>query len=327
MMQYEQELHQLREETYCLREKLELKNLTEAAFQANDRLTKYYTGLPNFTLLMAVFQLAKTLVRHSPTNVLTQFQEFVATLTRLSLNTPLQDLAFRFGVSKATISRCTAKWVDGLYLGLEKVIRWPTRRQLKRTMPMCFRAVFGTDVAVVIDCFEIFIERPTSHMARSLTWSQYKHHNTVKYLIGIAPQGTVTFISRGWCGRSSDKLIAESCGILENLQPGDCVLADRGFTIQESIGLYCARLHMPAFTRGKKQLAPWSVEATRKLANVRIHVERVIGLIRNKYLITKSVLPIDMLTTEHENEATTLDKIVFVCCALTSLCDSVVQFN
>lgn len=327
VVQYQKELNILRLEVYFLRENLERKSVTEEAFQNNEELTKYYTGLPNFSMLHMVFKLVKQLVRHSPNNVLTQFQEFIVTLIRLRLNTPLRDLAYRFEVSEATISRSITKWVDGLYLGLDRVIRWPTRKQLKRTMPMCFRAAFGTDVAVVIDCFEVFIERPTSHVARSLTWSQYKHHNTVKYLIGIAPQGTVTFISRGWCGRSSDKLIAESSGILENLQPGDCILADRGFTIEESVGLYCARLHMPAFTRGQKQLAPWSVEATRKLANVRIHVERVIGLIRNKYVITKSVIPIDLLCAEGQDRATTLDKIVFVCCALTSLCDSVVQFN
>lgn len=69
------------------------------------------------------------------------------------------------------------------------------------------------------------------------------------------------------------------------------------------------------------------MEATRKLANVRIHVERVIGLLRNKYMITKSIVPVDMLSAVHEDDATTLDKVVFVCCALTSACGSVVQFD
>ena len=38
-----------------------------------------------------------------------------------------------------------------------------------------------------------------------------------------------------------------------------------------------ATLHIPSFTRGCSQLSPMDVEATRKLANVRIHIERVIG--------------------------------------------------
>ena len=95
VVQYQKELNILRLEVYFLRENLERKNLTEEAFRNNEELTKYYTGLPNFGVLHAVFELVKRLVRHSPNNVLTQFQEFIVTLIRLRLNTPLQDLAHR----------------------------------------------------------------------------------------------------------------------------------------------------------------------------------------------------------------------------------------
>ncbi len=74
-------------------------------------------------------------------------------------------------------------------------------------MPMAFRKNFPSCV-VIIDCFEIFLDRPTSLLARTQTYSAYKHQNTVKYLIGITPQGTVSFISNGWGGRTSDKHLA-----------------------------------------------------------------------------------------------------------------------
>jgi hypothetical protein len=51
-------------------------------------------------------------------------------------------------------------------------------------MPMEFRKYFGVKVSIIIDCFEIFIDRPSNLLARAETWSNYKHHNTVKYLIG-----------------------------------------------------------------------------------------------------------------------------------------------
>ena len=53
----------------------------------------------------------------------------------------------------------------------------------------------------------------------------------------------------------SDKHLTENCGILTKLLPGDTVLADRGFDIQESVGLMCAEVKIPAFTRGKTQLS------------------------------------------------------------------------
>lgn len=65
----------------------------------------------------------------------------------------------------------------------------------------------------------------------------------------------------------------ENCGILDRLLPGDVVLADRGFNIQDSVSIYCAKLHVPSGTKGEKQLSPEEVESTRKIANVRIHVE------------------------------------------------------
>ena len=127
-------------------------------------------------------------------------------------------------------------------------------------MPMCFQQSFGKKVAIIIDCFEVFLERPSNLQARAYTWSNYKHKNTAKVLIGIVPQGTVGFVSDAWGGRASDKLITENCGILKKLLPGDVILADRGFDIAESVGTMQARLHIPAFTKGKSQLSALEVE-------------------------------------------------------------------
>ena len=165
------------------------------------------------------------------------------------------------------------------------LIYWPDREQLQKTIPRCFQESFGKRVAIIIDCFEVFIECPSNLCARATTWSNYKHKNTAKVLIGIAPQGAVTCVSEAWGGRVSDKHLTENCGILHNLLPGDIVLADGGFDIADAVGMMQARLHIPAFTKGKSQLSALEVEETRKIANVRIHVERVISNVRQKYSI------------------------------------------
>ena len=53
----------------------------------------------------------------------------------------------------------------------------------------------------------------------------------------------------------SDKLITEESSPLQNLLPGDIVLADRGFNVGDGVGFYFASLQMPAFTKGKRQLS------------------------------------------------------------------------
>lgn len=188
---------------------------------------------------------------------------------------------------------------------------------------MHLQRLFGTSMAVVIGCFKMFDERASSHCAKSLTWSQYEHPNTTKYSVGTTPQVTVTLVFRGWCGRSSSKLTADNCGISDKLSPGDSTLADRS-AIAESVGLQGATLKMSAFTNEKPQLAPWSVQETRNIANVRIHVERAIGLIRNKYAILESTVPVDVRCAKKDS-TTALDKIVYA--ALGSQLNSIVSFN
>lgn len=180
---------------------------------------------------------------------------------------------------------------------------------------------------MIIDCFEVFIDRPSNPIARAETWSSYKHHDTVTFLIGITPQGTVSYISNAWGGRVSDKYITETCGFLDKIDPGDLVLADRGFHIQAALGCRMAQLQIAAFTCGKSQLAPVDLETTRKIAHVRIHVERVIGSVRQKYCVLGAILPSEFLMCKDSEGYCTIDKIALVCCALVNLCPSVVDFD
>ena len=301
--------------------------LTEDSFRDNDDKTKFYTGIPKFSLLMHVLNLIAPHIKRNTQNALSQFQEFLLVLIRLKLNSPLQDLAYRFNLSVPTAHRIFDRWIHVMSVRLKFLIQWPEHEELQATMPVVFQRNFGKKVAVIIDCFEIFTERPSSLIARAMTWSNYKNHNTVKFLIGVTPQGVISFISKAWGGRVSDKYLTENSGFLRKLLPGDIVLADRGFDIADSVGFYQARLHIPAFTRGKKQLSAEEVEETRKIANVRIHVERVIGLVRRKYTILQGILPIQLVTARQGDDLAPIDKIAIVCCALTNLSESIVPFD
>ena len=86
-----------------------------------------------------------------------------------------------------------------------------------------------------MDCTEIYIERPLSLAARAQTYSTYKSRNTIKYLIGITPDAAVSFLSSGWGGRASNKLITIESGFLDKVSYGDCILADRGFVVEEEL--------------------------------------------------------------------------------------------
>ena len=71
-----------------------------------------------------------------------------------------------------------------------------------------------TKLLCYLDCFEVFIEKSNDLTARAQTYSNYKHHNTVKVVIRIIPQGTLSCVSKPWGGQTLMHL-TETCGILK----------------------------------------------------------------------------------------------------------------
>ena len=117
--------------------------------------------------------------------------------------------------------------------------------------------------------------QPTSFRSQSATYSAYKNHNTAKELLGISPAGYPTFVSELYAGSSSDKQITKDCGILNLFESGDQVMADRGFDIENEMPPGVG-LNIPPFLDGSPQLSLQDEVKTRKIASLRVHVERAI---------------------------------------------------
>jgi hypothetical protein len=305
---------------------VKVSDLNEEVLSKDDKLVKFYTGIVSFNLLMVFYNLVQRNVEHnSAKNVLTKFSEFLIVMMKLRLNVPFQDLAVRFNVSFTTVQRIFSKWINGMYKDASRLIIWPDREVRCNSMPDNFKKLYGNRVAAIIDCFEIFTEKAAAPKASSETWSHYKNHHTVKYLISILPQGSINFISKAFVGRASDKQITAESGFYQYLEPGDLVMADRGFRIDDDLLPMGCRVVMPAFTKGLDQLSYEDCTSTRELANLRIHVERIIGMLRNKFPILASTLPIDFINTKPKDPMPIIDKIVIICCAVINICPSIVQ--
>lgn len=135
--------------------------------------------------MMCSFNYVCLNITHSINSKLSPFQEFVMFLMHRRLNTCFRDLAYRFNVSLSTLSRIFYKWVDTADTKLRHSIVWPGREELRLAMPACFCRNFGDRVSVILDSFEVTLATPSSLMAKAATWSNYKHNNTMKFLIGI----------------------------------------------------------------------------------------------------------------------------------------------
>ena len=158
--------------------------MRESDLVDNDKKVLYYTGLSSWDLLNTLFMYVKPRLRTHVQSSLSPFQQLLVTLMRLRLNLPGRDLGYRFAIHESTVSRIFSRVLGVLFDNLKPLILWPDRDALRKTMPMVFRKHYPTCV-VIIDCFEIFIDRPTNLLARAQTFSSYKHHNTVKYLMEL----------------------------------------------------------------------------------------------------------------------------------------------
>ena len=120
-------------------------------------------------------------------------------------------------------------------------------------MPNCFKETYPS-TRVIIDCTEIYIEKPSSVRSQSATYSNYKHYNTAKGLLGITPAGAVSFVSDLYTGRTSDKKATQNSKLYVLLEDGDSVMADKGFDIENDLPEGVS-LNIPPFLRGKEHLS------------------------------------------------------------------------
>ena len=164
---------------------------------------------------------------------------------KLRLGLLTEDLADRFGVSNGTCSKTFRSWIRFLSMTIGNLVKWLPKESVQENMPRIFKKAGYGNVRIIIDCSEFFIERPKSLEAQAQTWSDYKSHNTLKFLIGISPTGYITFLSNCYGGRASDKYICQDSGFYNHLDPYDDVMADRGFTIREELYLNFCKLIIP----------------------------------------------------------------------------------
>jgi len=220
-----------------------------------------------------------------------------------------RDLAVHFNVSLSTVSRIIITWTNFLYFVLGQLPIWPSKAQIQKTMPTCFQECFN-NVRVIIDCTEMKVQTPSSLVLHSEFYSSYKSATTLKGLVGITPSGEISFVSALYTGSISDREVTKRSGILNLIQEGDGVMADKGFTIGDLLPKNCT-LNIPPFLSTKIQFSSSEVEMTQKIAKLRIHVERAIRRVK-EYHIFDTVIPLSM--------ASSVNQIWYVCCLLTNFC-------
>lgn len=290
-----------------MEQKMALEKFGLNRFSYDDEMIEFYTGFPTFTLFMIFFEsIRPTAVRMKSVyyqqsdeisnrgrpRSMDPIDEFFMFLCRLKWAFLTEDLSVRFNIHKTTVSRKIITWANYLYFILGSICIWPSREQILECMPKDFRILYSK-TRVIIDCTEIFTERPSSLVLASKTYSSYKSHNTWKGLVGIAPHGAVTFVSSLYSGCMSDIEITKLCGLIDLMEPGDQIMADKGFVLNKVLGGTGISIATPHFLCSDGQFTQSQVEDNQKIASLRIHVERHIKRVK-EYRLFQSVVPLSI---------------------------------
>ena len=176
---------------------------------------------------------------------MTKWKHFVLTLARTQKGFDKTFLADTLCINPSQVSRIYNTWVIFLSQELSFLVPWPSRSELRKSLPKRFKNF--KNVRITIDCLELFIQKPKVPASQKMTCSSYKHWNTAKLLLGITPTGVVSFFPPLWTGSISDKEIVKQSGLLNLLEAGDAVMADKGFIIRYLRALKKVHLVSPAY--------------------------------------------------------------------------------
>ncbi|XP_069122148.1 uncharacterized protein [Argopecten irradians] len=288
--------------------KIQLLNIEEMKDSPKD--VQFWTGFPNYSTFLAVYAFleprARTLKywkgqstiasenfsksyinKPGPDRKLSLKEEFFLTMIRLKVGLLTEDLAKRFNVSTGSISSIFTSWVNLMYTDLKLLCELPSGEILEQNQSHAMGSTFQ-DVRVILDCTELFVQNPSKLDARKQAFSNYKHHMTYKFLVGISPQMGVTYVSKMYGGRASDKFItSDSENLLHNLEENKgSVMADRGFLIEGIMNDMGVKLLMPSFKgQDRPQLTSDESLTSEKVSKTRIHIERAIQRIKTYHIL------------------------------------------
>ena len=329
-----------------LRKGVSRKRFGIEAFQNSDKDVQFDTGLPSAAVFYLLLEYLSPVGKRSdvvyngtaqnwmkegsdpgnsewresdlqfgrPSNI-SHADELFSMLVRLHLDLKVYDLAKCFELSQSSVSQIFSTWFNYCYLRLGMLPCWPDRNTFRDTMPAIFKEQYPNTTAI-LDATEIKVQTPSSLLLQSQTYSSYKSANTFKALLAVSPAGHVIFTSSLYTGSISDNELVNRSGFLGLLQPGDEIMADHGFTIEDSLTPLGVGLNIPPFLGSRKQMDAVEVVETQQIASLQIHVECAICRVK-EYNILAGVMPASL--------AGSANQIWTVCCLLTNLQNPIIS--
>nr|XP_029733097.1 uncharacterized protein LOC109428591 [Aedes albopictus] len=270
-----------------------------------------WTGIPSLKLLEVLCAMVKTMEDnvYPKKYKMHATDRVILTLVKLKQNLSFAALSTVFSISPTTVAEYFSYTVQVLAEVLGTMVYMPSQQEIKKNIPHCFKGKFEK-VRCILDCTEMSIASPNCLNCRIACYSNYKHKRTVKFLLGVTPAGLISFCSRGYSGKSSDKYIFIKENFIDKLEKHhDEIMVDKGFAIEKECAENGIRLHIPPFLREDRLRAEDAI-LNESIAKARVHVERAIERVKRFGVLRGSV---DASVLRH------IDDIMMIACGIVNL--------
>ncbi|XP_057337503.1 uncharacterized protein LOC130675695 [Microplitis mediator] len=274
------------------------------------------TGIQSYKIFNTIVRRVESVYGEDLLNFkLTLRERIILTYVKLKQNLSWAFLAVIF--KKCTAAQCRHIFyttLDMLFKCLKILIRWPPKEEISRNLPECFKDFEHT--RVVVDCTEIFILAPSKLCCQELPSSNHKNSTTCKIMTGITPGGLISYFTKPYGGRLLDTELFEQSDLIKLLEPGDAVMTDRGFFIDELCTRNNWKLIRPPLIKDQKQLSRCEAILASKIAEARVYVQRFNQQIK-AFALVGGTMSAELVPVLHE--------IFTVVCATVNLSSPIVN--
>ena len=238
-------------------------------FSSNNELLHFYTGLESYTKIMFVLHslgpaaYSLKYIYFQIAGVSIENQKFM-TLMKLRRYSTNYELSTFFSISESSVKNIVYTWIIFMSKQWREANIWPSQNLVRHFMPSDFKLKFPK-TRIIIDGTECPIKKPKAPKAQQSTYSTYKNRNTIKILVGSTPGGLVNYVSPAYGGSTSDRQIVERCKIVSACDPGDSVMADKGFNVQDLFATANVHVNIPTFFKKKNRMTGKIVVNDRKI--------------------------------------------------------------
>lgn len=259
------------------------------------------TGIPTFKILDKIVELFSNKYPDIRTHQLNIRERIILVFIKLKQDLSFSVLAILF--KNVSLSTCRSIYLSTIPLLaniFDNLIYWPSKSEIMSNIPYCFEKF--KNVRVILDCTEVTVQKPKCLSCRIKLYSNYKSNFTLKFLIGVAPAGLITFVSKPYGGRASDNVIFEQSNLIVLMDRQDAIMVDRGFKIDNLCNEKGITLIRPPFLKGKRQFTKEEALETKDIASARVHIERinqrikVFKIFQNKFSWGHAYLAHDIIT-------------------------------